>query len=397
MYLSAVEQYSCSCSQGAEFNRLNKTTCESCPYSYSRESFISGGISLTNFYLYILYSIYNPKLMENRDARVLIVDECHDFDDVMSDFITIKITENMIKRFKFSDEYSIMKQLKGVTSISQYVDFLRYLNGEVLTTIESMEKGMSSAPRNVRQDKRDLKINKVIGGKNSDVKTMQLATDLRQLQLKIEIFLKEYKDNPNNWVLETYYNEKLKQKELSLEPIWAYDYLDKYVFANYDMVILRNNGFPTYNFCSILDDYDYDVTNIIRGVDHIANQSKQQVIWNLICKVDGDKPFPTITHAGLLFEGAKKLSKRSGNGTTDDYKDISTAAILNWLIKFGWSHPDPLFDKKYPTLSMQQMIDLFNDGNISDRNCKIDKAKLAFLDKRWKAIDRRTSGKNPLI
>jgi glutamyl/glutaminyl-tRNA synthetase len=160
----------------------------------------------------------------------------------------------------------------------------------------------------------------------------------------------------------------------------------------YDMVILRNNGYPTYNFCSILDDYDYDVTNIIRGVDHIANQSKQQVIWDLICKVDGDKPFPTITHAGLLFEGAKKLSKRSGNGTTDDYKDISTAAILNWLIKFGWSHPDPLFDKKYPTLSMDQMIDLFNDGNISDRNCKIDKAKLAFLDKRWKAIDRRTSG-----
>lgn len=160
----------------------------------------------------------------------------------------------------------------------------------------------------------------------------------------------------------------------------------------YDMVILRTNGFPTYNFCSILDDYDYDVTNIVRGVDHIANQSKQQVIWDLICKVDGDKPFPTITHAGLLFEGAKKLSKRSGNGTTDDYKDISTAAILNWLIKFGWSHPDPLFDKKYPTLSMDQMIDLFNDGNISDRNCKIDKAKLAFLDKRWKAIDRRTSG-----
>jgi glutamyl-tRNA synthetase len=160
----------------------------------------------------------------------------------------------------------------------------------------------------------------------------------------------------------------------------------------YDMVILRNNGYPTYNFCSILDDYDYDVTNIIRGVDHIANQSKQQVIWDLICKVDGDKPFPTITHAGLLFEGAKKLSKRSGNGTTDDYKDISTAAILNWLIKFGWSHPDPLFDKKYPTLSMDQMIDLFNDGNISDRNCKIDKAKLAFLDKRWKAIDRKTSG-----
>jgi glutamyl-tRNA synthetase len=41
------------------------------------------------------------------------------------------------------------------------------------------------------------------------------------------------------------------------------------------MVILRSNGYPTYNFCSILDDYDYDVTNIIRGVDHIANEVKQ--------------------------------------------------------------------------------------------------------------------------
>jgi Rad3-related DNA helicase len=234
------EQYSCSCAQGAEFNRLNKTSCEACPYTYAKESFISGNMSLTNFYLYILYAIYNPKLLESRDSRVLIVDEAHEFDDVMSDFITIKITETMVKRFKFSDEYSIMKQLKAVTTITQYVDFLKYLNGEVINTIESMEKGMSSAPRNVKQDKRDLKINKVIGGKNSDVKLMQLATDLRQLQLKIEIFLKEYKENPNNWVLESYYNEKVKQKELSLEPIWAYDYLDKYVFSNYDMVVLMS-------------------------------------------------------------------------------------------------------------------------------------------------------------
>lgn len=168
--------------------------------------------------------------------------------------------------------------------------------------------------------------------------------------------------------------------------------------GEYSMVILRNNGFPTYNFCSILDDYDYDVTNIIRGVDHIANEVKQRKIWDMICEVEGNKPFPKITHAGLLFEGNKKLSKRSGNGTTDDYKDYSKAALLNWLLKFGWSHPDPLFDKKHPTLSMQQMIDMFNDGNISDRNCKIDKAKLEFLNKRWKNIERNAvSGRETVV
>lgn len=234
------EQYACSCAQGSEFNRLNKTSCESCPYSSARENYMGGGISLTNFYLYILYAIYNPKVMEARGAKVLIVDESHEFDDVMSDFITIKITENIVKRYKFSREYEIIKQLKSITTIGQYVHFLGFLQNEVISTLESMESGISTKPRNVTQDKRDLKISKLLKTKNNDVKLMQLATDLKQLQLKIEVFLKEYKDNPNNWVLESSYNEKLKQRELSLEPIWAYDYLDKYVFSHYDMVFLMS-------------------------------------------------------------------------------------------------------------------------------------------------------------
>jgi ATP-dependent DNA helicase DinG len=246
------ESYSCSCSQGAEFNRLNKTSCESCPYSFARESFITGGISLTNFYLYILYAIYNPKLIESRDARVLIVDEAHEFDDVMSDFISIKITETTIKKLKFSNESDILKRLKSITNILQYVEFLKYLTGEINSTIEQMEGGLSTQKRNIREDKRDLKISKLLKTKNTDVKVMQLVTDLKQYQLKIEVFLKEYKENPNNWVLEQNYNEKLKQKELSLEPIWAFDYLDKYVFSHYDMVFLMSGTILDKNlFCQL--------------------------------------------------------------------------------------------------------------------------------------------------
>ena len=246
------ETYACSCAQGSEFNRLNKTSCESCPYSYARESYQSGGISLTNFYLYILYAIYNPKLMESRDARVLIVDEAHEFDDVMSDFITIKITETSLKKYKFASEYDLIKRLKAVKSISDYVEFLKHYNTEIISTMDSMSNGMSSAPRNVTEDKRDLKISKLLKTKNSDVKMMQLVTDLKQQQSKIDVFLTEYKANPNNWVLETGYNEKLRQKELSLEPIWAYDYLDKYVFSHYDMVFLMSGTILDKNlFCQL--------------------------------------------------------------------------------------------------------------------------------------------------
>jgi Rad3-related DNA helicase len=234
------QQYSCSCAQGSEFNRLNKTSCESCPYSGARESFISGGISLTNFYLYTLYAVYNPKLLESRDAKILIVDECHSFDDVMSDFISIKITETIIKRFKFTNEYDIIKRLSSVNSILNYVNFLGFFGNEITSTIESMESGLLGTRRNTVEDKRDLKISKLLKTKNVDVRLMQLITDLKQYQLKIEIFLKEYKENPDNWVLETNFNEKTKNRELSLEPVWAYDYLDKYVFSNYDMVFLMS-------------------------------------------------------------------------------------------------------------------------------------------------------------
>jgi Rad3-related DNA helicase len=182
----------------------------------------------------------------------LIVDESHEFDDVMSDFITIKITETVIKRLKFSNESDLLKRLKSVNSISTYIQFLEYLQGEIIQTINDVEKSLISSKRNARSDKRENKVNKLIGGKNPDIKLMQIVSDLQQYQSKVDIFLKEYKDNPNNWVLESNYNEKTKQKELSLEPIWAFDYLDKYVFSKYDMVFLMSGTILDKNlFCQL--------------------------------------------------------------------------------------------------------------------------------------------------
>jgi ATP-dependent DNA helicase DinG len=245
-------QYACSCAQGQEFNRLNKTSCEACPHSGARDGFISGKISLTNFYLYILYQLYTPKFLQSRGANVLIVDESHEFDDVMSDFITIKITETVIKRLKFSNETDLLKRLKSVSTISAYIQFLEYLQGEIVQTINDVEKSLLSSKRSARADKRENKVNKVIGGKNPDIKLMQIVSDLQQYQSKVDIFLKEYKENPNNWVLESNYNEKTKQKELSLEPIWAFDYLDKYVFSKYDMVFLMSGTILDKNlFCQL--------------------------------------------------------------------------------------------------------------------------------------------------
>ena len=341
------EAYSCSCAQGAEFNRLNKTNCESCPYSAAREGYMSGGVSLTNFYLYILYAMYNQKVMEMRDAQVLIVDECHDFDDVMSDFVSIKITESIIKKYKFSNEYDIVKRLKGVSTISQYVDFLRFINGEILDTVEGMEKGMATTPRSAKVDKRELKIDKVIGTKNSDVKLMNMVTDLKQLQLKIELFLKEYKENPNNWVLESGYNEKARQKELSLEPIWAYDYLDKYVFSHYDMVFLMSGTILDKNlFCTL------------NGLD-----ATRAVYYSI------DSPFP-LKNRPIYYMPLGKMSYKSKEDTFKNYIPYIGKLLDKYKNKKGIIHTNSFELAGWVQKSIKDKRLRFHDSSNKDEVLK---------------------------
>jgi ATP-dependent DNA helicase DinG len=342
------ESYSCSCAQGGEFNRLNKTSCENCPYSSARENYISGGISLTNFYLYILYAIYNQKLMESRDARVLIVDECHEFDDVMSDFISIKITETIVKKFKFSTEYDILKRLKAVSSIESYVQFLSFLNGEILDTIEGMEKGLVTSPRNVKSDKRDLKISKVLNSKNSDVKVMNLITDLKQYQLKIEVFLKEYKENPNNWVLESNWNEKTKQKELSLEPIWSFDYLDKYVFAHYDMVFLMSGTILDKNLFCQLNGLEVD----------------KAVYYSI------GSPFP-LKNRPIFYMPLGKMSYKTKEETFKRYIPYIQKLLEKYKNKKGVIHTNSFELAKWIENSIKDPRLIFHDSSNKDEMLKM--------------------------
>lgn len=157
--------------------------------------------------------------------------------------------------------------------------------------------------------------------------------------------------------------------------------------GHYQMGILRSNGFPLYNFASALDDHDSEVTHIIRGVDHVSNAPKQRDIWYRITEALGsDKEFPELIHAGLLLDGktGKKISKRDGSGLVSDYSDFGNEAILNWILKLGWSHKDSKFDKLYPTLNISQMIEVFNGGNINPSNTKVFQNKLEWLDCKFK-------------
>ena len=99
-----------------------------------------------------------------------------------------------------------------------------------------------------------------------------------------------------------------------------------------------------------------------------------------------ERPFPELIHAGLLLDGktGKKISKRDGSGLVSDYEDYDKRAILNWILKLGWSHKDSKFDKQYPTLDIDQMVEVFSGGNINQSNAKVYPDKLQFLDKKFR-------------
>jgi glutamyl-tRNA synthetase len=148
------------------------------------------------------------------------------------------------------------------------------------------------------------------------------------------------------------------------------------------MVLIKSDGTPTYNFCSIVDDVDYGVNRIIRGVDHIKNTVKQLSIAFTKKNVD-----ISFTHVGLIHNmNGKKISKRDGALSVMDYRDqgIHPDALLNLMLRMGWSPRNPNFDSKYKKVDKDLAVKILDDGKFQNSPSKLDMSKLNFYNKLYK-------------
>jgi glutamyl/glutaminyl-tRNA synthetase len=154
-----------------------------------------------------------------------------------------------------------------------------------------------------------------------------------------------------------------------------------------DTVIMKSNGLPTYNFASVIDDMWDNVTHIIRGTDHIPNLELQKKIWSKLRA----QPFPEVIHVGLLFQGNTKLSKRNNTGNVQGYSQYNREALLNWLLRLGWSMPDPNFDKSTPLVDREFAKNIFWGGNFQSSPSKINVEKLKWYDRKYRAREKANS------
>ena len=102
-----------------------------------------------------------------------------------------------------------------------------------------------------------------------------------------------------------------------------------------DFVVVRSNGYPTYNFAVVVDDSSMGITHVMRGEDHISNTPKQILLYKAL-----NLKVPEFIHLPLILaEDKSKLSKRKGTVAVTDYRDMGYLpdAFVNFLALLGWS------------------------------------------------------------
>jgi len=147
-----------------------------------------------------------------------------------------------------------------------------------------------------------------------------------------------------------------------------------------DVVLLRGDGIPTYNFGVVVDDLDMDITHVIRGDDHVNNTPRQVNIYRAL-----GAALPKFAHVPMILGAdGERLSKRHGAVSVIQYREDGylPEALLNYLARLGWSHgDDELFTR-------EQLVEWFDLGHVSQSPARFDPGKLAWLNAQYlKAAD----------
>jgi glutamyl-tRNA synthetase len=156
----------------------------------------------------------------------------------------------------------------------------------------------------------------------------------------------------------------------------------KIVFDNNvqdDLIIIRSNGYPTYNFSVVVDDALMNITHVVRGDDHLTNTPRQVPIFHAL-----GFPVPRFGHLPMILGSDKaRLSKRHGATSIMAYKDMGYLpdAMVNYLVRLGWSHGDQ------EIFTRQDLIEKFSWKNVQSSAAVFNPEKLRWMNAEYIKIN----------
>lgn len=146
-----------------------------------------------------------------------------------------------------------------------------------------------------------------------------------------------------------------------------------------DLILVRSDGNPTYNFAVVIDDWDMQITHVIRGDDHINNTPRQINLFKAL-----NAPVPVFAHLPMILgDDGKRLSKRHGAVSVLQFKELGILphALLNYLVRLGWSNGDQ------EIFSVAEMIASFDLKNVSRGVSSFNYDKLYWLNQHYQKSD----------
>ncbi len=148
-----------------------------------------------------------------------------------------------------------------------------------------------------------------------------------------------------------------------------------------DMILIKSDGYPTYNFANVVDDHTMNVTHVVRGNEYLSSSPKYQRLYDAF-----GWESPTYVHLPLITdENHKKLSKRSGHSSFEDLieQGFLAEAVVNYIALLGWSPED-----NRETFSLDELIREFDYHRISKSPAVFDVGKLKWMNGEYvKAMD----------
>lgn len=156
-----------------------------------------------------------------------------------------------------------------------------------------------------------------------------------------------------------------------------------------DWIIRRSDGTPTYNFCVVIDDADAGINLVVRGEDHVSNTPKQINLYNVL-----GLPVPHFAHVPMILgEDGSRLSKRHGATNVLDYKKMGylPQALLNYLVRLGWSHGDQ------EMFSREQLLEHFSIDAVNSAPAKFNEAKLKWFNQQYLMVSLPEALLEPLL
>jgi glutamyl-tRNA synthetase len=139
-----------------------------------------------------------------------------------------------------------------------------------------------------------------------------------------------------------------------------------------DLIILRSNGYPTYNFSVVVDDALMGITHVVRGDDHLTNTPRQIPMFQAL-----GFQVPRFGHLPMILGSDKtRLSKRHGATSIMAYKEMGylPEAMINYLVRLGWSHGDQ------EVFSISELIDKFSFDHVQSSAAVFNPEKLLWVN-----------------